>query len=98
MTIRELIEELTDLADEHGDDAEVRLAFQPRWPLEYTVGRDVVAVTFAAPLDADYVDDAEDSDDAVADEDHAGTIVYLGEGRQVGYLPGVAATELGWSK
>jgi hypothetical protein len=40
MTLRDLIDELTDLADTHGDDSEIRLAQQPRWAFEYSLQRD----------------------------------------------------------
>lgn len=76
MTIRDLIERLEDFADDFGDDIEVRLAQQPRWAFEYSIGN------IAA------VEDLQDSD----------PIIYIGEGQQLGYLPGDAARELGWSK
>jgi hypothetical protein len=31
------MEELSDLADAHADDVEVRLAGQPRWRFEYAI-------------------------------------------------------------
>lgn len=34
MTVREL----TEMLSEHDDDTEVRLAFQPSWPLQYHAG------------------------------------------------------------
>ena len=72
MTIH-TVSELKELLDDMPDEAEVRLAHQPRYPLEYTV------------------------DQIVLSEDEAGDqVVYIGEGVQVGYLPGVAALELGW--
>lgn len=37
MTIRELIEQLEDIAGEFGDNAEVRLAVQPNWPFEHSI-------------------------------------------------------------
>lgn len=55
---------------------------KPRWPFEYTVGG--VALT---PNDAD------NNGTAHTDE----PVVWIGEGRQVGYLPGIAANALGWS-
>lgn len=39
MTVKELIEEL----EMHDEDAKVRIASQPSWPLEYTVGPVVAA-------------------------------------------------------
>src|SRR6187200_822424 len=38
VNINELIEYLQDLQSEHGDSIEVRLAMQPNWPMEYSIG------------------------------------------------------------
>ena len=38
MTIKELIESLESAMEDVGEDCEVRLAFQPNYPLEYSVG------------------------------------------------------------
>ncbi len=43
MTVGELIELLEAIADEHGDETEVRFAQQPSWPFENAIGG-VVAV------------------------------------------------------
>ena len=43
MTIRDLISQLQDFADEYGEDTEVRLAHQPNWPFEYGIDQ-LVAV------------------------------------------------------
>ena len=81
MTIAELIEALQEFAEEHGENTEVRLAQQPSWPFEYSID-EVVAVS---------------SDSADEDEDETEKpIVYIGEGRQLGYLPGIVSRELGW--
>ncbi len=83
MTLRELIDELEDAASEYGDDIEVRLAQQPRWAFEYSV-------------------DSGDTPVAVAkirgDRGKRETVAYIGEGRQLGYLPGAAAVALGWAE
>lgn len=50
MRIQDLIEQLQDLANEHGEDIEVRLAHQPQWAFEFSIGE--VAVV-----------EAEDSED-----------------------------------
>ena len=42
MNISELIEQLQDIASEHGDNIEVRLAQQPQWAFEYSMGQPVV--------------------------------------------------------
>jgi hypothetical protein len=78
LTLRDFIDTLEDLADEHGTDTEVRLAFQPTWPFEHSIGG-IEAVTLR--------------------EDGGKTpVVYIGEGRQLGYLPGAAAVALGWQE
>ncbi|HEY6362265.1 MAG TPA: hypothetical protein VIX63_14225 [Vicinamibacterales bacterium] len=92
MTLNELIETLQDLAEDHGGDVEVRLAQQPRWPFEYSIGEVAVA---NAMDDADEDDDEEE--DATDDPD-AAAVVYIGEGRQLGYLGGVATRALGWGR
>lgn len=76
MTLRELIEELENLAEEHGE-ANVHLAFQRNWPLEYSVSQVVVT-------------------EVVDERDGVQQVVYIGEGSQLGYLPGVAREALGW--
>lgn len=82
MTVEELIEILEDLEP----TAEVRIAHQPEWPMEYTVGE----VVECGPNDGEEDDDAD-----VEDDDREG-IVYIGEGTQLGYLPEHAVDELGW--
>jgi hypothetical protein len=82
MTLRELIDELSDLADTHGDDTEIRLAHQPRWAFEYSIQRDtpVAAVTVRN------------------DDGERQTVIYIAEGAQLGYLPQSAAVAVGWSE
>jgi len=75
VNLRDLINELEDLAAEHGDQIEVRTAQQPRWAFEYSI-ENAVAVPARRKEPA---------------------CVYLGEGRQIGYLPQAAAVALGWS-
>jgi len=69
MTIRELIE----LLEQYDDDREVRLATQPNYPLEYTVGGVVGTEEIADDPDEDIVD---------ADDDGP---VWVVEGSQLGY-------------
>jgi len=68
-------------ADASIDDVEVRLAFQPHWPFEYSIdsGPDILVV--------------EVQNDAYERFDK---IIYLPEGFQIGYLPDIAAKSLGW--
>jgi hypothetical protein len=81
LNLRELIEDLEDLAEEFGDDAEVRLAQQPRWAFEYSLGR--IAGTKGRP--------------AKGNREATPACIYLGEGSQLGYLPQAAAVALDWS-
>jgi hypothetical protein len=100
MNIRELIEELESLADEHGDNIEVRLAHQPQWPFEYAIGN-VVAVDTVGEPDQENFHTEEEFNEAVANYDPSNSdalIVYIGEAGQIGYLPGAAASALGWGR
>lgn len=89
MRLSELIEQLEDLATQHGEEIEVRIAHQPSYPFEYSIGN-VVAVDKDAPEDDD---DEEAQVNAPLEETF---VVYIGEGEQLGYLPGVVSKELGW--
>lgn len=80
---RMTVGELREALEGLEDDVEVRLAMQPRWAFEYTVER-VAAVEVA------------DRNDNSEEEPPKRMTVYLAEGRQIGYLPGVVAEELGW--
>ena len=64
-------------------DAQVRFASQPSWPFEYSINGVVQAVV-DKPDKHTY--------DGYEQED----VVYLEEGRQIGYLPSGAKDELGW--
>lgn len=101
-TVGDLIDALTA----YDRDIPVRWAAQPSWAIAYTIGPIV-----CTPEDAegggwrhDYsrednantrrtADRADEADDSDSDD----PVVWLGEGQQIGYLPGVAATALGWS-
>ena len=85
MTVRELI----NLLEDYDENAEVRIAHQPRWPFEYSIG-DVVACAGGGE------DDDDIDDESTAASDDAPPVVYIGEGDQLGYLPGSACRELGW--
>ncbi len=108
MNVRELIEELEGF----DEDTEVRLAFQPSWPLQYHVA-DVIEVAAdehdvheSGVCDTCGEDFSGLDDPTIAIEQHlsdtAGsgkTIVYIAEGGQLydePYLPGHVARELGW--
>lgn len=76
MTVRELI----NLLEDFDETAEVRIAHQPRWPFEYSIG-DVVACDAVG----DDEDDEDDSAEAAAADD-APQVVYIGEGEQHGTI------------
>ena len=84
MTVEDLVHVLKQAcndAEASPDDVEVRLAFQPNWPFEYSIddGPDILVV--------------EVQNDAFERYDK---IIYLPEGSQIGYLPEVASKSLGW--
>lgn len=81
MTVRELRRVLFEVEDQ---DAEVRLAFQPNWPFEHSIGtiREV-------SLEDENVYDEEG-------DEYVEKVVYIGEGGQLGYLPNRAKQELEW--
>lgn len=107
MNVRELMDELDGLPE----DAEVRLAFQPEWPLQYHVDQ---VIEFRDEHDVDEnglcetcgSDFSGEDDPTIAIEKHLeetdgtdSSTVYLAEGGQVydaPYLPGAAVRELGW--
>ena len=78
----ETVGDLLTALEDYDPDTPIRWASQPHWPFEYTLGQ--IAVT---PNDAEG-DGTEPTDEPV---------VWIGEGHQVGYLPGIAANALGWS-
>lgn len=112
-TIRELIQTLQQHADEHGEDCEVRLAQQPNWPFEYSIG-EVVAVSLDEYAEEREAIRAEMRDPRnlaagdraaleerlsdITDDEPAPVVVYLAEGHQLGYLPGAAQSGLGWGR
>ena len=65
------------------EDCEVRFASQPSWPFEYSINGVVQAVV-------------EKPDKHTYDGYETEDVVYLEEGRQIGYLPSEAKEELGW--
>lgn len=87
MKLRELIEQLQKMESEHGGDVDVRLAHQPSWPFEYSISEVEAGVPGY---------DDEDEDEESPAKDDRETVIYIGEGRQLGYLPGSAARALGW--
>ena len=96
--------ELKRLLEDFDDDAEVRLASQPSWPLEYHVS-DVIWIDKSANgtlrARSSWVTklpyNGEESEEEVEEnEDFDPGVIYLVEGEQIGYLPEVVKDELGW--
>ena len=74
--------DLKRLLEDVDDDAEVRFASQPSWPFEYSI--------------ADVHEHWPEPDDEDFDEFEDVEVVYLVEGRQIGYLPGDVKDQIGW--
>lgn len=100
MTLRELIETLTEMVENDGvdPDTEIRLAIQPRWAFEHSISN-VVAVDLNESTN-DFCEDhgcsSSDCGCEVEQEGDEQLVVYIGEGSQLGYLPGAASRRLGW--
>lgn len=104
MTAAELIELLSGV----DPDTEVRLAEQPSWPFEYSIAG-VEEVKMGADqeenanlecaqeiLDADHTTPEERAEANRMLDSASSTIVYIVEGTQLAYLPGLASREIGW--
>jgi hypothetical protein len=73
MTLEDLIEQLEDYRNELGGDCEVRLMCQPHWPFEHEIAGLASTLEMA------------DLDDRETNETTNGAVIYLTEGRQLGY-------------
>jgi len=86
MTVKELIEMLED----QPQDAEVQLAIQPRWAFAHSIA----GVAGPDEMRAHLMDEIEDDDDGELEAEALDkvdcSIVYIGEGGQIGYLPSAA--------
>ena len=76
------VEELIEELKFYDGELEVRFASQPSWPFEYSISG-----TLQVRIETE-----SRNDDGYETED----VVYLEEGRQIGYLPSEAKEELGW--
>lgn len=103
------VQDLLDLLDGVDPDTEVRLAHQPSWPFEYSIG--TVELVGANDAEIEEAENAlarardltpEERETARAELDRLSAdnqqIVYIAEGSQLGYLPGSATEALGWSR
>lgn len=103
MTVTELIEELEALREDCGGETEVRFASQPNWPFEYSIG-EVVSTSseeenaiLRMEMKAEGATDEEIAKElGDPDDDGNDAVIYLSEGRQIGYLPEAARDVLGW--
>lgn len=90
MNIRELIEELKYIAAFTEDDIEVRFASQPKW--DFSVG---YATQPSWPFEYS-IDNAIEVDLENSRTGEMKKVLYLVEGRQIGYLPEKAKGEIRW--
>ena len=104
MTAAELIELLSGV----DPDTEVRIAEQPSWPFEYDISG-VVEVKLGADREEnanlECAQEILDADDATPEEraqayrvidTASATVLYIVEGTQLAYLPGIASRTIGW--
>ena len=87
MTVSELIRILKS----YDPDSEVRIASQPRWPMEYRINDAIETIADKDGIDEDADDD--NMDDRAEPENK---VVYVVEGYQIGYLGGRALRDMGW--
>jgi len=94
--------ELIALLEEADPDTEVRIAQQPSWPFEYAI-EDAILVDGRDDVSCDECgyDWGEPHDENGCDEERPASedvepVVYIVEGRQLAYLPGIAAKAIGW--
>lgn len=69
MTVNEMIERLQDVAEDGFGECELRLAFQPNWPLQFTIA----GITIPDDESRSMGEPDEEPDDAAS-------VVYLVEG------------------
>lgn len=72
INLTELIDQLTELRDELGDDAAVRIAYQQNWPLRGTVATVTSSMDIARTKAED--DEVEDIEEAVAADTEPKTV------------------------
>ncbi len=108
MNIQDLISELQDIVEQYGEDGEVRIAEQPRWSFENEInGIQVVNLSEETCEECEGTGEGMGDIDKCSNCDGTGKyregnkkedemVVYLEEGRQLGYLPGAVSEALGW--
>lgn len=79
--LKEMVDEFVEMfGEEKAEQVEVRFAGQPNWPFEYS-------------LESYF---GETGNEVDLEDDEKGEVLYLVEGRQLGYLPGAVKDHLGW--
>ena len=102
MTLSELIENLSMLAEGHDfDEVEVMLAHQPRWPFELSIGEPVLHDPLAEWEEENALTSSDDPDyeEWLADRAIAEgkpKIIFIPEGLHQAYLRGRVAKLLTW--
>lgn len=92
MTVGQLMEMLEGL----DSDMEVRFASQPSYPFEYDI-ENVYVVDMLGDEDEPPRWNTDEVECDEQNENEGGKfIVYLAEGSQIGYLPGIVAQTIGW--
>ena len=102
MTLSELIEHLSMLAEGLDfDKVEVKLAHQPRWPFELSIGEPVLHDPLAEWEEENALTSSDDPDYAAWLADRAiaegkPKTIFIPEGGRQEYLRGNVAKQLGW--
>jgi hypothetical protein len=92
------VEEMIQILSEMDPTAEVRLAIQPGYPFQHTVG-EIVEVDLSEDDDDEWDEEDEEDGEEPEEEKEPEVVVYIGEAGQLysaPYLPGVVSRELGW--
>ena len=104
MTLSELIEHLSTLAEGHNfDEVEVKIAHQPRWPFELSIGEPVLHDPLAEWEEEYALTSSDDPDyeawlaDRAIAEGKPKTI-FIPEGGRQEYLRGNVAKMLDWGR
>jgi hypothetical protein len=85
------VQELLDLLENCNPEAEVRFASQPNWPMEYSIKSNQI---YDCEEETQFMTELDDDGDEIVKS--VPKVIYLIEGKQIGYLPGWVAEEIGW--
>lgn len=73
------------------DEDEVRLAHQPHWPFEYSI--DLHSSSY---FSVEEIEEYDDLYEELPRDPECKGILYLAEGSQIDYLPGIVKDGIGW--